>query len=51
MCEWDGYCAPDAGYDETQLGPWDDDERLARAIRSAKSRYKSAKRASAPNVQ
>jgi len=44
MCEWDGYCAPADAYDERELGVWNDEERLARAIRSAKDRYQVAQR-------
>ncbi len=43
MCEWDGYCAPSDPADEAEFGVWDDDERLARAIRRATARYRTAR--------
>ncbi len=49
-CEWDGYCAPDDGYGK-QFGPWNDEEQLARAIRTARSRHQSAERTTPPRAQ
>jgi len=48
FCEWDGYCTETepAGYGEWELV--DDDERLARAVRRAKHRFKSGYRSRAP---
>jgi hypothetical protein len=51
VCEWDGYCTATDQDDGSGWELLEDSERLARAIRRATARYKTAKRSSARTAQ